>query len=257
MQSSRVKQLKAIRGSKIYADTKVQYTLQNAFSVTNVRRTVAASPTQDLLLPMTSAEHLGRIACIARPIAAHCYRCLDVAWSIGADFWFEVPGQSSVGLIGGGRGQWLGGTMASTEHEPIMGVWGQSPQRGPGAEQSPWSRGSGGRSPPEAESILVIGCPTEPANLAPLIKFSKQSCNVHFKNQSTAMKGTGAKRNVCPGSCVSTGAKFPVAPVESAPMAWSVWLSLCASVYYSIPIRDSNRFYSIRYANRFESILFL
>jgi len=80
MQSSRVKQLKAIRGSKIYADTKLQYTLHNAFSVTNVRRTVAASPTQDLLLPMTSAEHLGRIACIARPIAAHCYRCLDVAW---------------------------------------------------------------------------------------------------------------------------------------------------------------------------------
>ena len=32
------------------------------------------------------------------------------------------------------------------------------------------------------------------------------------------MKGTGAKRNVCPGSCVSNGAKFPVAPVESAPM---------------------------------------
>ena len=32
------------------------------------------------------------------------------------------------------------------------------------------------------------------------------------------MKGTGAKRNVCLGSCVSTGAKFPVAPVESAPM---------------------------------------
>jgi len=27
-----------------------------------------------------------------------------------------------------------GGTMASAEHEPIMGVWGQSPQRGPGAE---------------------------------------------------------------------------------------------------------------------------
>ena len=27
---------------------------------------------------------------------------------IGADFRFEVPGKSSVGLIGGGRGQWLG-----------------------------------------------------------------------------------------------------------------------------------------------------
>ena len=55
-----------------------------------------------------------------------------------------------------------GGTMASAEHEIIMEVWGQSPQRGPGAEP-----------PPEAESILVIGCPTEPANLAPLVKFSK------------------------------------------------------------------------------------
>ena len=58
--------------------------------------------------------------------------------------------------------------MASAEHEPITGVWGQSPQRGPGAE--PLVRGSGGQSPPEAESILVIGCLTEPANLAPLQK---------------------------------------------------------------------------------------
>ena len=54
--------------------------------------------------------------------------------------------------------------MASAEHEPITGVWGQSPQRGPEAE--PLVRGSGGRSVHEAESILVIGCPTEPANLA-------------------------------------------------------------------------------------------
>ena len=42
---------------------------------------------------------------------------------IGADFRFEVPGQSSVGLISGGRGQWLGGTVANAEHEPVMGVW--------------------------------------------------------------------------------------------------------------------------------------
>jgi len=47
-----------------------------------------------------------------------------LAACIGADFRFEVPGKSSVGLIGGGRGQWLGGTMASAEHEPIMGVGG-------------------------------------------------------------------------------------------------------------------------------------
>ena len=55
--------------------------------------------------------------------------------------------------------------MASAEHESITGVWGLSPQRGPGAE--PMVTGLGRRSPHEAVSILVIGCPTEPANLAP------------------------------------------------------------------------------------------
>ena len=56
------------------------------------------------------------------------------------------------------------------------------------------------------------------------------------------MKGTGAKRNVCPGSCVSTGAKFPVAPVESAPMSSRV-IALSSSLAtwadqhnYPIPI---------------------
>ena len=34
--------------------------------------------------------------------------------------------------------------MAIAEHEPITGVWGQSPQRGPGAE--PLVRGSGGEA---------------------------------------------------------------------------------------------------------------
>jgi len=64
--------------------------------------------------------------------------------------------------IGGGRGQWLGGTMASAEHEPITGVWG-SRGRAPG-------QGVRGAKPAKAESILVIGCPTEPANLAPFLK---------------------------------------------------------------------------------------
>ena len=49
--------------------------------------------------------------------------------------------------------------MASAEHEPITGVWGRAPSGVQG--QSPWS---------EAESILVIGCPTEPANLTPFQK---------------------------------------------------------------------------------------
>jgi len=47
------------------------------------------------------------------------------------------------------------------------------------------------------------------------------------------MKGTGAKRNVYPGSCVSTGAKFPVAPVESAPMVPSLGLRLSLCVHYN------------------------
>jgi len=38
-----------------------------------------------------------------------------------------------------------GGTMTSAEHEPIMKVWGQSPQRGPTAE--PLVRGLGGKAP--------------------------------------------------------------------------------------------------------------
>ena len=42
------------------------------------------------------------------------------------------------------------GTWRARQREPITGVWGQSPQRGPGAE--PLFGGSGGRSP-EAESM--------------------------------------------------------------------------------------------------------
>ena len=40
---------------------------------------------------------------------------------------------------------------AHGEREPITGVWGQSPQRDPGAE--PLVGGSGGLRPLEAESI--------------------------------------------------------------------------------------------------------
>jgi len=58
--------------------------------------------------------------------------------------------------------------MASAEHEPITGVWGQIPQRGPGAE--PLVRGSGGEAPLKLKAFWVIGCPTEPANLAPFQK---------------------------------------------------------------------------------------
>ena len=58
--------------------------------------------------------------------------------------------------------------MASAEHEPITRVWVQSPQR----ESRGRAPGQGGEAPTEAESILVIGCPTEPANLAPVCENS-------------------------------------------------------------------------------------
>jgi len=56
------------------------------------------------------------------------------------------------------------------EREPITGVWGQSPQRGPGAEsQRPWS---GGQSPPEAESFLALGRATDKSKFVLFAVFS-------------------------------------------------------------------------------------
>ena len=72
------------------------------------------------------------------------------------------------------KGSVVGGTMASAEHEPITGVWGQNPQRGPGAE--PVVRRSGGRSLPEAESIF--------AQLANLASFQKCPFELRYTQQS-------------------------------------------------------------------------
>jgi len=65
-------------------------------------------------------------------------------------------------VVGGHHGEWWSGGRAPSGDNWTRG-------RAPG----PWSGGEGGEAPPEAESTLVIGCPTEPANLAPLVKFSK------------------------------------------------------------------------------------
>ena len=60
------------------------------------------------------------------------------------------------------------------EREPITGVWGGIPQRGPGAE--PLVRGQGVR-PPEAESFLFLERPTERQNfkMSKWIRFSLTS----------------------------------------------------------------------------------
>ena len=56
-------------------------------------------------------------------------------WTPGADPWVEIGG----------------GHMASAEREPIMGVWGLCPQRGPGAE--PLVRGA---KPPWSWTLFVL-----------------------------------------------------------------------------------------------------
>ena len=63
----------------------------------------------------------------------------------------------------------VGGYMASAKREPIMGVWGQSPQWGPGAEPLVGVRG---QSPPEAESLVACGRPMETAKLRHSLYFA-------------------------------------------------------------------------------------
>jgi len=60
---------------------------------------------------------------------------------IGADFRFEVPGQSSVGLIGGGRGQWFGGHHGECGARAYNGGLGAEPPAGSRG------RGHGGEAP--------------------------------------------------------------------------------------------------------------
>jgi len=64
--------------------------------------------------------------------------------------------RASVAYLGFGKG----GHGERAEREPITGVWGRSPQRGPGAE--PLVEGSGG--PPEAETLFASECSMETAN---------------------------------------------------------------------------------------------
>jgi len=66
---------------------------------------------------------------------------------------------------------WGGGTAPwqARKCEPITGVWGLSPQWGPGAE--PLVRGSEGQSPPEAKAFLAFGRSMEATNLSTFRNF--------------------------------------------------------------------------------------
>ena len=87
---------------------------------------------------------------------------------IGADFRFEVPGQSSVGTHRRRKGSVVGGHHGECGAQAYNGGLGAEPPAG-SRGRAP-GRGSGGRSPPEADSILVIGCPTDPGKFSPFPK---------------------------------------------------------------------------------------
>jgi len=86
------------------------------------------------------------------------------------------------------------------EREPITGVWGQSPQWGPGAE--PLVRGSGGQSPPEAQNLLAVGCLTEAANLPHSPYFAKSLTPGIFDTSDKKLKVYRLRWHVL--YCVST-----------------------------------------------------
>jgi len=90
---------------------------------------------------------------------------------------------------GGGGTRNPGGDLWRARGERAYpGVWGRSPQRGLGAE--PLVGGSGGRSPPEAESFSAFELPTEQQNFPrfPYSAVFRSSDNLLLGIHNTAPK---------------------------------------------------------------------
>ena len=92
-----------------------------------------------------------------------CLRCtgvhvLDTVFSAGARVLEE-----------GGPWAVLGAHGERVEREPITGVWGQSPQWGPGAKPLVW-----GEAPLKLKAFLALGHATDRANLY-LLQYFQQS----------------------------------------------------------------------------------
>jgi len=84
-----------------------------------------------------------------------------------------MPSAGARLLEQGGHGQFLGAHGEHVEREPITGVWGQRPQRGPRAE--PLVRGSGGEVPLKLKAFFALGRATDRANLYPLQYFQQST----------------------------------------------------------------------------------
>ena len=94
-----------------------------------------------------------------------------------ADARYPIRAESGGGILGEGQGQRLcyynepSGVVANLELGERSGSGGRAPSGGPGAE--PLVGGSGGRSPPEAESFFVLGYPKGGAIFHLTSKFRK------------------------------------------------------------------------------------
>ena len=57
-----------------------------------------------------------------------------------------------------GKEKWGSNThlWRAREREPVMGVWGRSPQRGSRGQSPQWVGQGGGRSPPTADEVFVF-----------------------------------------------------------------------------------------------------
>jgi len=113
-----------------------------------------------------------------------------------------------VAYLGFGKGRHGEGA----EREPITGVWGQSPQRGPWAK--PLVGRSKGLRPHEAETLFASECSMEAANLPIFLKFgnakdhqtllnfailAENGKNAHFHIKSPVKKFHGrAKGGIAP-----------------------------------------------------------
>jgi len=126
------------------------WSYRTAASVTlPVTRTVSHTVSQGYLSPCLSLLMLSPLACVQRP--------------------------RKVKKSGGSK---RGRSWRAREREPITGVWGRSPQRGPSAE--PLVRG---RSRPEADKLFAFRRPLEGANLRLFSVYCKLSKSLKFSIQ--------------------------------------------------------------------------
>ena len=121
-----------------------------------------------ICLERDAALHMAQL--MPLPLTVSCFSKIQIGFTFLVLADPGSPGKRAIKRVfvqGRGQSITFGGleprAWRARESEPITGVWGLCPQRGPRAE--PLVRQSGGRSPAEAENLLASGCATEAANL--------------------------------------------------------------------------------------------